>query len=846
MKSLAYLHLFLLHEQGEDIQEISPERISQLAALLLAGCAAFVNFQPAKAAQDLRQGNNRGELIDNQTQSPLASNAICKTPFLGSNFLQLRSRGYRVCLLQIQLNNWGFPLNREGREFQVNGIFDAQTQKAVLDFQKYHGLQQDGIVGPQTSQILWMPRVSALIRLLKQEDPNLRIRGSFALRQMGERILSQRGKGEFGSGYPPVGGGDIQNQKMKAAIPNLVALLKDKDADVRISAAKALNTISSKAVPALANYTLVELLRDKELKVRQAAAETLRYMGPDAATVAVDPLIQLLEHKNSSVRKSAAFALQGIGPAAQAAIDPLIKQLKVENPKVRDSATNALRIIIKGHKEQAKVDTLIKLLEDKNNDAYVRATAAEALGNIKAQAAVDSLIEFLEDKNNDAYVRASAAEALGNLKAQAAVDPLIKLLEDKNNDAYVTYLRASAAEALSNIKVQAAVNPLIKLLEDKNEDGDVRASAAEALINIKMQAAVDPLIKLLEDKNDNYNVRVSAAEALGNIRVQAAVDPLIKLLEDKNENYNVRVSAAEALGNIKAQAAVDPLIKLLKERVIEDESSALAYFVRASAAKALGNIKAQAAVDPLIKRLEDKNESASVRASAAEALGNLKAQAAVDLLIKCLKDRNEDWGLRLNAFAALPRIGPEARAAIDPLVKSFVIEALQDYSPEEKFSSFDDPYLPPYKSRAFFFTSIEARILPSLSKALREILTSTDNDYKVRYSAAFILGYLESASDSSTKAPSDATIIALKSVVNNPDEDFDIRWMSAFSLARMGQDMNQFFTENNLINPILINCPEGELLDPYTGWCEDEEGGGAGAEGWAKIFQDMLGGKKKK
>jgi HEAT repeat protein len=816
MKSLAYLHLFLLHEQGEDIQEISPERISQLAALLLAGCAAFVNFQPAKAAQDLRQGNNRGELIDNQTQSPLASNAICKTPFLGSNFLQLRSRGYRVCLLQIQLNNWGFPLNREGREFQVNGIFDAQTQKAVLDFQKYHGLQQDGIVGPQTSQILWMPRVSALIRLLKQEDPNLRIRGSFALRQMGERILSQRGKGEFGSGYPPVGGGDIQNQKMKAAIPNLVALLKDKDADVRISAAKALNTISSKAVPALANYTLVELLRDKELKVRQAAAETLRYMGPDAATVAVDPLIQLLEHKNSSVRKSAAFALQGIGPAAQAAIDPLIKQLKVENPKVRDSATNALRIIIKGHKEQAKVDTLIKLLEDKNNDAYVRASAAEALGNIKAQAAVDPLIKLLEDKNNDAYVtylRASAAEALSNIKVQAAVDPLIKLLEDKNNDAYVTYLRASAAEALSNIKVQAAVDPLIKLLEDKNEDGDVRASAAEALINIKMQAAVDPLIKLLEDKNDNYNVRVSAAEALGNIRVQAAVDPLIKLL---------------------------------KERVIEDESSALAHFVHASAAKALGNIKAQAAVDPLIKRLEDKNESASVRASAAEALGNLKAQAAVDLLIKCLKDRNEDWGLRLNAFAALPRIGPEARAAIDPLVKSFVIEALQDYSPEEKFSSFDDPYLPPYKSRAFFFTSIEARILPSLSKALREILTSTDNDYKVRYSAAFILGYLESASDSSTKAPSDATIIALKSVVNNPDEDFDIRWMSAFSLARMGQDMNQFFTENNLINPILINCPEGELLDPYTGWCEDEEGGGAGAEGWAKIFQDMLGGKKKK
>ncbi|MFB2836608.1 HEAT repeat domain-containing protein [Floridanema evergladense] len=692
--------------------------------------------------------------------------------------------------------------------------------------------------------------VSALIELLKQEDPNFRIRASSELREMGTRISNALSANVYEeSGSSRVGEGDIQSQEIKAAIPHLVALLNDQNTNVRISAADTLRWIGSKAVPALANPTLVELLKDKNPKVCEAAVVTLNFLLPDAATIAVDPVIELLKDKDTDARQYAYRLLNNVFLIAktQAAVAPLIQLLEDKDTHVRASAAELLGNI----EAPDAVAPLIELLEDKN--ASVRTSAAQALGNIQALDAVESLIQLLKD--DYWYVRDSAAQALRDIKGQAAVDPLIQLLRNKDAD-----VRKRAVEALGNIKALDAVESLIQLLEDK--DASVRISAVEALRNISVQAAVNSLIKLLENKNTD--IRASAAEALGNIQALDAVEPLIKLLEDEDEY--VCVKAVEALGNIQALDAVDFLIKLLDNK---DAS------FRASAAEALGNIQAPDAVEPLIKLLKDENGNVSesavealrkiikaqikaeslvkllenkeieahVRASAAEALGNIKAQAAVDPLIKRLQDRSEDWELRLNAFAALTKIGFKAKSVVDPLVKSFLVEALQNNSMKEKFSNFYGN-MPYYKRRAFFFTTIEPGTLPSLSKALREILTSTDDDYKVRYSAAFILGYFELPIDS-TQAPSGETIMALKSVVNNPEEDFDIRWMSAFSLARMGQDMNQFFTENNLINPILINCQKGELLDPYTGWCESEEGGGAGAEGWAKIFREMLGGKKK-
>lgn len=58
------------------------------------------------------------------------------------------SKGSAVRWLQWELND------DLGLTLVVDGIFGANTEKAVLEIQKKHGLVQDGIVGPKTRNIL--------------------------------------------------------------------------------------------------------------------------------------------------------------------------------------------------------------------------------------------------------------------------------------------------------------------------------------------------------------------------------------------------------------------------------------------------------------------------------------------------------------------------------------------------------------------------------------------------------------------------------------------------------------------------------------------------------------------
>jgi len=67
--------------------------------------------------------------------------------------LQVGSRGRAVSKLQTQLRDWGFPLEPD-RQLLVDGRFGPQTQRAVIQFQQYKGLQPDGLVGPETSAAL--------------------------------------------------------------------------------------------------------------------------------------------------------------------------------------------------------------------------------------------------------------------------------------------------------------------------------------------------------------------------------------------------------------------------------------------------------------------------------------------------------------------------------------------------------------------------------------------------------------------------------------------------------------------------------------------------------------------
>ncbi|WP_372366674.1 HEAT repeat domain-containing protein [Candidatus Uabimicrobium sp. HlEnr_7] len=470
------------------------------------------------------------------------------------------------------------------------------------------------------------------------------------------------------------------------AIEHLIPLLKDKDIKVRCNTIHALGEIGENAHIAIEHFLpllegkykglvtealekigkkavpyLISLLKEKDASIRVSAAKTLGEIGKEAHS-AVKHLIPLLKDEDTMTSYWAAETLEEIGKEAPLAVKYLIPLLKDEDPMARYYAVKIL-----GKIGKKAMPSLIILLKDK--DTMTRYYAEEILGKI-GERAVPSLILLLRDKD----IRESAIRALGEVgeKGYMAVEHLIPFLKDENET-----IRIFAIRALGKIgkKAHLAVEHLIPLLEDKNIYIRRLATIAFTKIGKKEHLTVEYLISLLKDKGES--VRLGAARALGEIGEKAylATNSLISLLKDKDES--VRLGAARALGEIgeKAHLATNSLISLLKDK---DES------VRLGAARALGEIgeKAHLATNSLISLLKDKDES--VRLGAARALGEIgeKAHLATNSLISLLKDKDEL--VRLNAMRALGEIGKRVIPSVLPLLKSknsfvrhYAVEVLQ-------------------------------------------------------------------------------------------------------------------------------------------------------------------------
>ena len=89
---------------------------------------------------------------------------------------------------------------------------------------------------------------------------------------------------------------------------------------------------------------LVEMLKDEDAAVRLSAAHLLGEIGPAAAPA----LVTALQDDDASVRRNAAVALGSIGPAAKEALPALTTALKDEDRRVREAARSALKKIKAG------------------------------------------------------------------------------------------------------------------------------------------------------------------------------------------------------------------------------------------------------------------------------------------------------------------------------------------------------------------------------------------------------------------------------------------------------------------------------------------------------------------
>lgn len=121
----------------------------------------------------------------------------------------------------------------------------------------------------------------------------------------------------------------------------LISALKDKDSGTRCKAAAALEEKRLGEIgDTRAVEPLIQLLKDRDRDVRLVAA---RVLGGMRDTRVVEPLIQVLKDEDRGVRMSAARALGRIGD--KRAVEPLTNALEDEDSLVQDAARDALEQI---------------------------------------------------------------------------------------------------------------------------------------------------------------------------------------------------------------------------------------------------------------------------------------------------------------------------------------------------------------------------------------------------------------------------------------------------------------------------------------------------------------------
>ena len=546
----------------------------------------------------------------------------------------------------------------------------------------------------QLLKLTGVDSTKALVRLMRDPDPDLRIQAALALGM-------QRGP---------------------EAVEALVTALADEDVNVRFHAIESLGRLApTSAIDALAVIAesrdfflafpaiealvhindpliaprLAPLLEDPMLG--SATADALGHIGDEDA---VGPLVDAIEHPASVV---------GSVVEAIVRIHDRYESLLTGGDQIKDlvrrrlSSAGVARILDAIHRAppdgMRPLITLLGWLSDPAiPSALVRLLGSEDTRHDVVEAfvrfgssAVELLIQQLDQE--DTEVRRAAISALGRIGDRRAVPALTGLLDDGE-----LHVRIAAASALARLGDGRAFEPLLSLLGDAHVA--VRQAAIGALNSIghpemgqrirRMLAAPDPVLResavkiggyfgfsecvdeVLERCTDSDEaVRAAALEHLPYFDDPRALGALAAALD--RDTPRARAAAAKALGALPDADAIE-----LTRTAMSDPEPWVRYF----AAIAMGQ-HCDGAGLPRLVAMAGGDPAPHVRVAAIEAIGRCAGTDSLRLLEPFL-DEPGDIGLAaIRAIghdqidAAIPalrdvlRSGDPARraAAVDALVK---------------------------------------------------------------------------------------------------------------------------------------------------------------------------------
>jgi cyclophilin family peptidyl-prolyl cis-trans isomerase/HEAT repeat protein len=301
------------------------------------------------------------------------------------------------------------------------------------------------------------------------------------------------------------------------ASPSLLALLDDKEAPVRVNAARALGVAKS----AEAVDPLIKLLSDKDDRVVASAIVALGAIGDRKAT---EPLLAsgktLLEGYRTFDREKGGVPTQqnhllliatALGNIGDERALPFLKNLRMVDGKVGKHLEAELAVAKFGEAAFFDVPAAAALTSD---DWKAMAAYAQALGQVGGAKAKTQLLDLLNGKTSgkpDVRAVPAILRALSAAKAEGMLDILLQQLE--SSDVYVRETVASLLGELgdSSDRVIGSLYEAYKVAR-ADKINEARLAIVEAADKLKHPMNIQVLSETTRD--EDYVVRLKAAELL--------------------------------------------------------------------------------------------------------------------------------------------------------------------------------------------------------------------------------------------------------------------------------------------------------------------------------------------
>jgi len=433
----------------------------------------------------------------------------------------------------------------------------------------------------------------------------------------------------------------------------------------------------------LSRDEVVEGLQNPDIAARVRFIDQVSALGEPAAAALglAELLVPLCRGDNTEEQAAALVALGKLGREGLKHIGVVTGYLSANDPVVVAAACRSVGYMADAEQHGSAVAGCLK-----SKDSDVRASAAVALGLMKAKSYKKDLTDCLKDPAPAVTQAACGALAALGKDAESAAADVAKILSHQDPDSKVAALgyfatvegaasklgaeicqclgdadagvRAAAVAACSALAGKAVTaKDVAKLLASGG--GGAKCAAAVVLGGMGQKASdqAGAIAKLLDDGfDDKQSAMLSAACIMGkqpaSLRIAkcAAAEALSKLGNDgaksaekvakllADGNGEVREYAAEALGRMGAGGAKyeAQVMALFADRDLRAASGAIRAV--GSMGQATGGSSPEA-VEGVVKML--KSQHPCIRASAATALGTMGDNVfpCMGKLVKCFGDR---------------------------------------------------------------------------------------------------------------------------------------------------------------------------------------------------------------